>query len=116
MLLFGPGTKARLNPGNWSISCLDGNVYSVTIDPDAQGSVCTRSEEHTSELQSLTNLVCRLLLASPTTESYTLSLHDALPILDRAKHLAFWTSILKNRKQACDAVVRTRYQGKTESG
>src|ERR1019366_10603567 len=23
---------------------------------------CTRSEEHTSELQSLTNLVCRLLL------------------------------------------------------
>src|SRR5215213_5002151 len=24
--------------------------------------VCTRSEEHTSELQSLTNLVCRLLL------------------------------------------------------
>src|SRR5258706_493310 len=69
-----------------------------------------RSEEHTSELQSLTNLVCRLLLekkknkafllchasllASPlasvslffffndtaTTEIYTLSLHDALPI------------------------------------
>src|ERR1019366_5073031 len=24
--------------------------------------VCSRSEEHTSELQSLTNLVCRLLL------------------------------------------------------
>src|SRR5258706_597635 len=65
-----------------------------------------RSEEHTSELQSLTNLVCRLLLEkkkkkknqnffmllSPliffffffndtaTTEIYTLSLHDALPI------------------------------------
>src|SRR5437016_3680335 len=39
-----------------------------------------RSEEHTSELQSLTNLVCRLLLATPTTVSYTLSLHDALPI------------------------------------
>src|SRR5438093_1359177 len=38
-----------------------------------------RSEEHTSELQSLTNLVCRLLL-SLTTTSYTLSLHDALPI------------------------------------
>ena len=36
--------------------------------------------------------------------------------LDRAKHLAFWTSILKNRKQACDAVVRTKYQGSTESG
>src|SRR5438046_4485380 len=28
----------------------------------ARGGVRTRSEEHTSELQSLTNLVCRLLL------------------------------------------------------
>src|SRR6266536_2048862 len=79
----------------------------------------TRSEEHTSELQSRVDLVCRLLLEkkkqgrmwlpptsvscsgipgraettagrcsplffffndTPTTESYTLSLHDALPI------------------------------------
>src|SRR6266511_2328573 len=55
-----------------------------------------RSEEHTSELQSRENLVCRLLLekkkkpflliflfffnATATTEIYTLSLHDALPI------------------------------------
>src|SRR5262245_7528841 len=39
-----------------------------------------RSEEHTSELQSLRHLVCRLLLDSATTCSYTLSLHDALPI------------------------------------
>ncbi|MEH2611789.1 hypothetical protein [Bradyrhizobium sp. AZCC 1693] len=36
--------------------------------------------------------------------------------LDRAKHLAFWTFILKNKKQACDVVVRTMYQGSTESG
>src|SRR5438045_2682090 len=36
-----------------------------------------RSEEHTSELQSLRHLVCRLLLISHTS---TLSLHDALPI------------------------------------
>src|SRR5438046_3169848 len=42
--------------------------------------ILTRSEEHTSELQSLTNLVCRLLLPPPSTEIYTLSLHDALPI------------------------------------
>src|SRR5215467_13669290 len=63
----------------------------------------TRSEEHTSELQSPCNLVCRLLLEknknqkllfylfsfffffffndTATTEIYTLSLHDALPIL-----------------------------------
>src|SRR2546430_2377247 len=51
-----------------------------------------RSEEHTSELQSQSNLVCRLLLETKrhslffffndtaTTEIYTLSLHDALPI------------------------------------
>src|SRR5690349_1699704 len=42
-----------------------------------------RSEEHTSELQSRRDLVCRLLLAPPTTDSYTLSLHDALPISRR---------------------------------
>src|ERR1035438_10266873 len=41
-----------------------------------------RSEEHTSELQSLRHLVCRLLLGNDTAtaEIYPLSLHDALPI------------------------------------
>src|SRR5688572_26057035 len=73
----------------------------------------SRSEEHTSELQSQSNLVCRLLLEkkkkkinnkrnvylnshtepscvflfcfndTAPTAIYTLSLHDALPILDR---------------------------------
>jgi hypothetical protein len=36
--------------------------------------------------------------------------------LDKAKHLAFWTSVLKNKKQVCGVVVRTMYQGGTESG
>ena len=36
--------------------------------------------------------------------------------LDRAKHLAFWAFVLKNKKQACDVVVRTTYQAGTESG
>src|SRR5688572_23039590 len=40
----------------------------------------SRSEEHTSELQSQSNLVCRLLLDTASTQIYTLSLHDALPI------------------------------------
>src|SRR5438046_8365291 len=31
---------------------------------------CIRSEEHTSELQSLTNLVCRLLLEKKKTQHY----------------------------------------------
>src|SRR5690606_21428126 len=38
-----------------------------------------RSEEHTSELQSRENLVCRLLL-SPTPATYPRPLLDALPI------------------------------------
>src|SRR5690348_4757233 len=42
-----------------------------------------RSEEHTSELQSPVHLVCRLLLDTATTETYTLSLHDALPIYEQ---------------------------------
>src|SRR4029434_8507904 len=69
--------------------------------------LCVRSEEHTSELQSHLNLVCRLLRGkiyvrvceytcgaldcalsfffffndTAPAEIYTLSLHDALPIL-----------------------------------
>src|SRR5688500_14296017 len=56
------------------------------LDEDAQRTVGhldqlvhDRSEEHTSELQSPCNLVCRLLLA-PAATSYAPSLHDALPI------------------------------------
>src|SRR5437868_2540992 len=45
-----------------------------------RGRVPDRSEEHTSELQSRFDLVCRLLLGTAPTEIYTLSLHDALPI------------------------------------
>src|SRR5437762_2864483 len=44
-----------------------------------------RSEEHTSELQSPMYLVCRLLLVTSTSDIYTLSLHDALPIFWRAQ-------------------------------
>src|SRR5437868_6196328 len=40
-----------------------------------------RSEEHTSELQSRFDLVCRLLLATSPPSIFSLSLHDALPIL-----------------------------------
>src|SRR5688572_21977775 len=40
----------------------------------------SRSEEHTSELQSQSNLVCRLLLDTATSDISPLSLHDALPI------------------------------------
>src|SRR5687767_14288423 len=47
-----------------------------------------RSEEHTSELQSLAYLVCRLLLENDTAapDIYTLSLHDALPIFSDGRN------------------------------
>src|SRR5438045_2393481 len=45
-----------------------------------------RSEEHTSELQSLRQLVCRPLPASRYIEICTLSLHDALPISSAEVH------------------------------
>src|SRR2546430_7426826 len=42
-----------------------------------------RSEEHTSELQSQSNLVCRLLLEKKkTTQHHALSLHTIALILD----------------------------------
>ena len=62
-----------------------------------------RSEEHTSELQSPTNLVCRLLLEknffndTATTEIYTLSLHDALPIYMEYQLQYYSYGILCNR-------------------
>src|SRR5437016_11713316 len=50
----------------------------VAVDPDDIGGVVTgargcrrRSEEHTSELQSLTNLVCRLLLEKKKVVPYS---------------------------------------------
>src|ERR1039457_6920418 len=50
-----------------------------------------RSEEHTSELQSPCNLVARLFFFNDTatTEIYTLSLHDALPIYLRPSERQF---------------------------
>ena len=36
--------------------------------------------------------------------------------MDREEHLAFWALVLKNKKKTCDVVIRTRYQGGTESG
>src|SRR2546427_6437300 len=40
---------------------------SLHLRQNPVGSRCTRSEEHTSELQSQSNLVCRLLLEKKNT-------------------------------------------------
>src|SRR5690242_12133765 len=53
----------------------------LRVDSEARHCGITRSEEHTSELQSHVNLVCRLLHDTARSHFYTLSLHDALPIL-----------------------------------
>src|SRR5438046_9057660 len=63
-------TLFRSKPGRWSAKVTTpvpkdsktGVRYYVSFDqfPQQRRSYC-RSEEHTSELQSLTNLVCRLL-------------------------------------------------------
>src|SRR5438093_2739716 len=44
--------------------------------------VSPRSEEHTSELQSLTNLVCRLLLEKKKNCYHMISNHDHAAVLD----------------------------------
>src|SRR5262249_59249727 len=59
----------RVGRGPRLISVRLAVVVQVAVDDpagDARPPVAVRSEEHTSELQSLTNLVCRLLLEKKT--------------------------------------------------
>src|SRR2546427_4826313 len=51
-------------------------VFLLTAVGTIIGVTASRSEEHTSELQSQSNLVCRLLLEKKTT-SYSSLLHPA---------------------------------------
>src|SRR5262249_61633786 len=61
-------------PTRGTLSLVDSSINTLTINA-ATGNALTlggansgeRSEEHTSELQSLTNLVCRLLLEKKKT-------------------------------------------------
>src|SRR2546427_1794249 len=47
---------------SWSKNVSCGIVVSPSFQPISHEEECARSEEHTSELQSQSNLVCRLLL------------------------------------------------------
>src|SRR5437016_7880213 len=80
LLLIVTGILSNLPPFNWDLATRTTHVpasrsVDITVDdngvrikPKRKGSqapeitIDERSEEHTSELQSLTNLVCRLLL------------------------------------------------------
>src|SRR5438045_6101593 len=50
-------------------------VETIAADLGFDGALGTRSEEHTSELQSLRHLVCRLLLEKKKQKKYTIQ-HD----------------------------------------
>src|SRR2546425_7084731 len=54
-------------------SQLENWTYNVTHHTYIHESIKKRSEEHTSELQSLAYLVCRLLLEKKKTKSYPMS-------------------------------------------
>src|SRR5688572_32334327 len=56
------------------------SLLSVTVSPedDAEVRRVSRSEEHTSELQSQSNLVCRLLLEKKKKKTHTTSQHSPL--------------------------------------
>src|SRR5690242_20807801 len=51
----------------------------ATLKEQVLASGLSRSEEHTSELQSHVNLVCRLLLEKKNNERYTTILRDTAP-------------------------------------
>src|SRR5690606_41211234 len=70
----GPGgfTSTDQNPTNVSIPSAPGS-YVFTVEANDNGTICSaiRSEEHTSELQSRENLVCRLLLEKKGADTCT---------------------------------------------
>src|SRR2546430_8195202 len=59
------GVQEHLDPGRRN--------GDVALDPAARSGVEPRSEEHTSELQSQSNLVCRLLLEKKKSFAYSSS-------------------------------------------
>src|SRR5262249_61776293 len=60
------GLQGALQARNGVLSAKYSSLSSAWLGPE-EASVSVRSEEHTSELQSLTNLVCRLLLEKKKT-------------------------------------------------
>src|ERR1022692_4209545 len=71
---FTPGNSRRgiMAATRSGFCCTHGPAVSTAIWFGTSGSTsrCMRSEEHTSELQSPCNLVCRLLLEKKKTEQY----------------------------------------------
>src|SRR5258706_11722314 len=72
-------SEPRFNPavGDTMIFQDSMDQYSTPHDMDHPVRCALRSEEHTSELQSLTNLVCRLLLEKKKNMSNSCTIADA---------------------------------------
>src|SRR2546430_1371872 len=62
-----PARTLAVAPGWLMLNTTMGSLFSLQR-PKAFASITARSEEHTSELQSQSNLVCRLLLEKKNTE------------------------------------------------
>jgi hypothetical protein len=75
------------------------DVVSPLKEADAAPSAAVPSEIVVPETALVANKTTRRILA-----------------LDQAKRLAFWTLVLKSKKQTCDSVVRASYRGGVESG
>src|SRR2546430_8072328 len=79
--------SSRVDPGAWPEAFDDGDVafgqcvflFTRVIKRAVQLDVVERSEEHTSELQSQSNLVCRLLLEKKKTIYLPLRLTLSVP-------------------------------------
>src|SRR3712207_8397543 len=70
--ISGDMLEASLISGLMSVGC---DVITVGVIPTPGVAYLTRSEEHTSELQSRQYLVCRLLLEKKKNKKQILSLH-----------------------------------------
>src|SRR5438034_6501426 len=68
----------------------EGGLTDGLVEGTCRGAACGhRSEEHTSELQSHSDLVCRLLLEKKKNDSHAASSYDAIQFKqDTCTHLA----------------------------
>src|SRR5690606_4605353 len=110
-------SREILSIGSWAAAAVAAYFFYPALVPYIQSyvdndklqiavaaAIVFRSEEHTSELQSRENLVCRLLLEiPPPTDISTLSLHDALPI-SSPSYPQCWPWCAASRARSCRSV------------
>src|SRR2546430_11630068 len=65
-------------------------ISRISVFTAALPSTASRSEEHTSELQSQSNLVCRLLLEKKKKKAHV-TIYVAR--IDQKQHALYWTTI-----------------------